>query len=317
MSREATTEPVVGRAGTAARRPDRRRQLKTAQMRATWFAPLLAIATVFYLYPVFEVIRFSFTDATLLEPDYVYTLNTYKDTLGNPVLPEILGITGVFVFFSVIGQLVLGLLIALAVQRGTARRLPGTTFVRSMVLCSWVMPGIVIGILWAIVLNDGAYGLVNAVLLGLGLPSVSFLATPTLALVSVTLANIWRGTAFSMLLQYAGLQGINPDVYEAARMDGAGAWKSFWYITLPLLRPIIALNVILITISTLNTFDMVLALTGGGPGQSTEVLSLFVYNTIFRNQDLASGSVLAVFLLLISLLLTMAYRRLLSPEELR
>ena len=74
---------------------------------------------------------------------------------------------------------------------------------------------------------------------------------------------------------------------------------------------------ILITISTLNTFDMVLALTGGGPGQSTEVLSLFVYNTIFRNQDLASGSVLAVFLLLISLGLTMAYRRLLSPEELR
>ena len=196
-----------------------------------------------------------------------------------------------------IGQLVLGLLIALAVQRGTARRLPGTVFVRSVVLCSWVMPGVVIGILWQIVLNDGAYGLVNAVLLAFGLPAVSFLATPTLALVSVTLANIWRGTAFSMLLQYAGLQGINPEVYEAARMDGAGRWKSFWYITLPLLRPIIALNVILITISTLNTFDMVLALTGGGPGQSTEVLSLFIYNTIFRNQDLAGGSVLAVFLL--------------------
>jgi multiple sugar transport system permease protein len=317
MSRQATTKPAVERAGTAARRPDRRRQLKTAQTRATWFAPLLAIATVFYLYPMFEVIRFSFTDATLVEPDYEYTLNTYKDALGNPVLPEILGITGVFLVFSVIGQLVLGLLVALAVQRGTARRLPGTVFVRSVVLCSWVMPGVVIGILWQIVLNDGAYGLVNAVLLAFGLPSVSFLATPTLALVSVTVANIWRGTAFSMLLQYAGLQGINPDVYEAARMDGAGRWKSFWYITLPLLRPIIALNVILITISTLNTFDMVLALTGGGPGQSTEVLSLFIYNTIFRNQDLASGSVLAVFLLLISLLLTMAYRRLLSPQELR
>jgi multiple sugar transport system permease protein len=100
-------------------------------------------------------------------------------------------------------------------------------------------------------------------------------------------------------------------------VDGAGRWKTFWYITLPQLRPIILLNIILITISTLNTFDMVLALTGGGPGQSTEVLSLYVYNSIFRNQDLAGGSVLAVFLLLISLLLTMGYRRLLSPEELR
>jgi multiple sugar transport system permease protein len=311
------SEPVVQRAGTAARMPGRHRKPAHARVQVAWFAPLLAIATVFYLYPVFEVIRFSFTDSSLLKPNYSYTLGTYQDTLGDPDLPEILRITGVFVAFSVIGQLVLGLLIALAVQRGTARHLPGTVFVRSVVLCSWVMPGVVIGILWQIVLNDSNYGLVNAVLINLGFSPVSFLATPTLALVSVTLANIWRGTAFSMLLQYAGLQGINPELYEAARVDGAGRWKSFWYITLPQLRPIILLNVILITISTLNTFDMVLALTGGGPGQSTEILSLHVYNTIFRNQDLASGSVLAVFLLLISLLLTMAYRRLLSPEELR
>ena len=317
MSRPAMRKPAVGRVGTAARMPDRRGKQDRSRVQVSWFAPLLAVATVFYLYPVIEVIRFSFTNSSLLEPDYSYTLSTYKEALGNRALPEILRITGVFVLFSVIGQLLLGLLIALAVQRGTARRLPGTVFVRSVVLCSWVMPGVVIGILWQIVLNDSNYGLVNAVLTNLGLSPVSFLATPTLALVSVTLANIWRGTAFSMLLQYAGLQGINPELYEAARVDGAGRWKSFWYITLPQLRPIILLNVILITISTLNTFDMVLALTGGGPGQSTEILSLFVYNSIFRNQDLASGSVLAVFLLLISLLLTMAYRRLLSTEDLR
>ncbi len=317
MSRPVTRKPVVGQVGKAARLPGGRGKPARSRVNVSWFAPLLAVATVFYLYPVIEVIRFSFTNSSLLESDYSYTFSTYKDALGNRALPEILRITGVFVVFSVIGQLVLGLLIALAVQRGTARRLPGTVFVRSVVLCSWVMPGVVIGILWQIVLNDSNYGLVNAVLVNLGLSPVSFLATPTLALVSVTLANIWRGTAFSMLLQYAGLQGINPELYEAARVDGAGRWKSFWYITLPQLRPIILLNVILITISTLNTFDMVLALTGGGPGQSTEILSLFVYNSIFRNQDLASGSVLAVFLLLISLLLTLAYRRLLSSEELR
>jgi multiple sugar transport system permease protein len=309
-------QPVVERARPVARTPGRRGGKPSQRVNVAWFAPLLAVATVFYLYPVIEVLRFSFTDASLLKPDYSYTLSTYGDFLNKNTLSA-LRITAIFVAFSVIGQIVLGLLIALAVQRGTARHLPGTVFVRSVVLCAWVMPGVVIGILWQILLNDSNYGLVNAVLINLGLPTASFLATPTLALVSVTLANIWRGTAFSMLLQYAGLQGINPEVYEAARVDGAGRWKTFWYITLPQLRPIILLNVILITISTLNTFDMVLALTGGGPGQSTEVLSLFVYNTIFRNQDLAGGSVLAVFLLLISLLLTMGYRRLLSPEELR
>ncbi len=317
MSRPATNQSAVGRAGTVPRVPRRRGKPAHSRVNVSWFAPLLAVATVFYLYPVIEVIRFSLTNSSLLEPDYSYTFSTYKDALGNPALPETLRVTALFVGFSVIGQLVFGLLIALAVQRGTARHLPGTVFVRSVVLCSWVMPGVLIGILWQIVLNDSNYGLVNSVLINLGLSPVSFLSSPSLALASVTLANIWRGTAFSMLLQYAGLQGINPEIYEAARVDGAGRWKSFWYITLPLLRPIILLNVILITISTLNTFDMVLALTGGGPGQSTEILSLFVYNSIFRNQDLSSGCVLAVFLLMISLLLTLAYRRLLSSEELR
>lgn len=316
MTKQALRKPVVEQAGTVARVSGRRggRRRSTVPL---WFAPLLAVATVFYLYPVIEVIRFSFTNASLIKPDYAYTLSTYREALGNPTLPEILRVTAIFVVFSVVGQLVLGLLTALAVQRGAARHLPGTVFVRSVVLCSWVMPGVVIGILWQIVLNDGNYGLVNAILTNVGLPSVSFLATPALALVSVTLANIWRGTAFSMLLQYAGLQGINPELYEAARVDGAGRWKSFRYITLPQLRPILLINVILITISTLTTFDLVLALTGGGPGQSTEVLSLYVYNSIFRNQNLASGSVLAVFLLLISLALTVAYRRLLPSEELR
>jgi multiple sugar transport system permease protein len=161
-----------------------------------WFAPLLAVATVFYLYPVIEVLRFSFTNASLLKPDYSYTLSTYGDFLNKNTLSA-LRITAIFVAFSVIGQIVLGLLIALAVQRGTARHLPGTVFVRSVVLCAWVMPGVVIGILWQILLNDANYGLVNAVLINLGLPAASFLATPTLALVAVTLANIWRGTAFS------------------------------------------------------------------------------------------------------------------------
>jgi multiple sugar transport system permease protein len=90
MSRPATQKPVVGPAGAAARMPERRGKPARSRLNVAWFAPLLAVATVFYLYPVFEVIRFSFTDSSLLEPDYSYTLSTYKDALGDPALPDIL-----------------------------------------------------------------------------------------------------------------------------------------------------------------------------------------------------------------------------------
>jgi multiple sugar transport system permease protein len=131
---------------------------------------------------------------------------------------------------------------------------------------------------------------------------------------SIIAANVWRGTAFSMILMYAGLQGIPDELYEAAKVDGASNVQSFWYITLPQLRPIIMINIILITIYTLNTFDMILPLTGGGPGRATEVLALRTYNVIFENFSLAGGSVLAMIMLAIALLLTLMYRRMLQSE---
>jgi multiple sugar transport system permease protein len=117
-----------------------------------------------------------------------------------------------------------------------------------------------------------------------------------------------------MILQYAGLQSIPDELYEAAEVDGANALQSFWHITIPQLRPILMINIILITIQTLNTFDMILPLTGGGPGQATEVLSLRAYNVIFREFSLSEGAVLAVIMLAIAMVLTLAYRRLLRSE---
>jgi multiple sugar transport system permease protein len=281
-----------------------------------WLAPLLAVATAFYLWPTLQAIRLSFTNATLLRDDAQYTLQTYGQTLSDPTLGSVLRITVVFVAGSIIGQVVLGLAIALLIQRAVARNLRGAVFVRSVVLCAWVMPGILIGVVWQIVLNEGPYGLVNAFLAAFGLPPVAFLSKPGLALASVTVANIWRGTAFSMLLLYAGLQGVNRELYEAAAVDGSGRLRQFWHVTLPQIRPILLVNVILITIATLNTFDMVLPLTGGGPAQATEVLALHVYNAVFTSFNIASGSVFAVFLLLIGLALTAVYRRLLRVEAL-
>ncbi len=290
------------------------RELVNENRPAVWMAPLLAIVTLFYLYPAFEVLRFSFTNSSLLQKNYDYTLRTYVRTLGDSVLYDVIWTTAVFVIASVVLQLALGLLIAVAANRARRRKLPGMVFMRSVILSAWVMPGVVIGIVWAIVLNEASYGLMNLLLSTVGVGSVAWLSNPNTALVSIIIANVWRGTAFSMILQYAGLQSIPDELYEAAEVDGAGALQSFWYITIPQLKPIILINIILITISTLNTFDMILPLTGGGPGRATEVLSLRTYNVIFGQFSLAGGAVLAVIMLAISLGLTLAYRRLLRSE---
>jgi multiple sugar transport system permease protein len=131
----------------------------------------------------------------------------------------------------------------------------------------------------------------------------------------VVVANVWRGTAFTMLLLYAALYTVNRELYDAARVDGAGRARTLWHVTLPQIRPVILVNVVLITIATLNTFDMILSLTGGGPAQATEVLALRTFNSVFVSFNLAAGCVFAVFLLLISVLLTVVYRRLLGQEE--
>ena len=290
------------------------RQLIGENRPTLWMAPLLAVVTLFYLYPAIEVLRFSFTDSNLLQANYDYTLRTYARVLTDPVLYKVIRTTAIFVGASVVFQLALGLLIAVAANRARRRRLPGMVFMRSIILSAWVMPGVVIGIVWAILLNEASYGLANLVLSTFGLGPVAWLSDPNLALMSIIIANVWRGTAFSMILQYAGLQSIPDELYEAAEVDGASTLQLFWYITIPQLRPILMINIILITISTLNTFDMILPLTGGGPGQATEVLALHTYNVIFREYSLAGGAVLAVIMLLISLVLTIAYRRVLRSE---
>jgi multiple sugar transport system permease protein len=290
------------------------RQLVGENRPTLWMAPLLAVVTLFYVYPAFEVLRFSVTNASLLQENYDYTLRTYVQVLGDPVLYKVIRTTAIFVLASVVLQLALGLLIAVAANRARRRRLPGMVFMRSIILSAWVMPGVVIGIVWAIVLNEASYGLANLLLATVGIGSVAWLSNPNTALMSIIIANVWRGTAFSMILQYAGLQSIPDELYEAAEVDGANALQTFWYITIPQLRPILMINIILITISTLNTFDMILPLTGGGPGQATEVLSLRTYNVIFGQFSLAGGAVLAVIMLAISLGLTLIYRRLLRSE---
>ena len=296
-------------------RARRRGRVRLAERPLVWLLPLALLLLATYVWPAIDVIRYSFTDATLLNPEFSYTTATYQSAITNPDLPGILWVTLLFVVSSVVLQLVLGLLVALALHRGMLRGLPGVSFVRVVILCSWIVPGVASGIVWQLMFNEASYGFFNALLKMMHLPPVAWLSDPQMAIWSAVIANVWRGTAFSMILLYAGLLVIPRSLYEAAAVDGATAMKQLWYITLPQLRPILLVNTILITIATLNSFDLILPLTGGGPGRATEVLSLYAYNTIFRNFDLSNGAVLAVLMLLISLVFTFLYIRLLPKEE--
>jgi multiple sugar transport system permease protein len=282
---------------------------------APWLLPLILVLGLFYLYPVFDVFRLALTRATLLGDEGGYTLATLAQTLTRPEIPGILGVTATFTLASVFSQQLLGLAIALVVVRGEKRQLFGTTIVRTTALIAWVVPGIAGGIIWKMLFNEAPFGGLNSLLRLMGASPVQWLSDPNLVMWSVVVSNVWRGTAFSMVVMYAALKAIDPVLYEAASVDGATARQRLFHVTLPQLRSAILVNMILITIQTLNTFDAIISLTGGGPGRSTEVLSLYTFNVVFRNYDLASGAVLSILMLIISLGLALIYAAFLPKGE--
>jgi multiple sugar transport system permease protein len=223
--------------------------------------------------------------------------------------------TAVFVFASVFLQMLLGFLIALLVDQGAKRGMKTSIVTRTAVLSAWAIPGVIIGIIWSILYEQSAAGILNYVLSFVGFGEVPFLSDPQVALASVTLANVWRGTAFSMILLYAGLQTLPNDVMEAAKVDGANAWQRLTRVMLPLLAPMLFNNLVIVSIETFNTFDMVLALTGGGPGRSTEIAALSVYNQIFEQFNLGQGAATAVLLVAVNLIMTFVYIKFLERNE--
>ncbi len=279
-----------------------------------WLLPLVAILGATFIYPIFEIARLSFTDASLVGGEYSYTLESYLSLFRSPYFANMLKVTAIFVCFSVVFQMLLGFLIALAVDQGAKRGMRTSIVTRTAVLSAWVIPGVIIGIIWSILYEQSAAGILNYVLGSIGL-SVPFLTDPQVALASVTITNIWRGTAFSMILLYAGLQTLPEDVMEAAKVDGATAWQRLTHVVLPLLAPILFIDLVVVSIETFNTFDMVLALTGGGPGRSTEVVALSIYNQIFQQFNLGQGAATAVLLLTINLIMTFVYLTFLERNE--
>ena len=280
-----------------------------------WLLPAAVLLAAFYAVPILDVARLAFSDATLIRAPGTYSLDAARALAGNPALPGILGTTVLFTGLSVAAQGLAGLGLALLMVRGERRGLHGMAALRTLVLAAWVVPGIAGGLIWGLLFSEAPFGALNSGLRTVGLPPVAWLSDPGMALVSAVIANMWQGTAFAMIVLYAALKAIDPILYEAAEIDGASAWQALRHVTVPLLRGALLVVAVLATVQTLNTFDAILALTGGGPGRATEVLALFTFNTVFTNLDLAGGAALALLLFVLSLAAALALSLWLAREE--
>jgi multiple sugar transport system substrate-binding protein len=277
-----------------------------------WLAPALVLVTTVLLYPMLDLIRLSFTDTRTHGAAYSYTLDSYRGFLTDPAFYGMVGVTLVFVASSVVLQLGLGLGIALLIDAARRRGAAGTLAARVAVVSAWVIPGVLVGVLWRILLVENRAGIVNYWLSLVGVGPLPLLSSGTLAMASLIAANTWRGCAFSMILQFAGLQRIPRELHEAADLEGLGAWARFRMVILPMIAPVVALNLALVTIQTLNTFDLILPLTGGGPARSTEVISLYMYRSAFYNLEAGRAAAVAVVMLALNLALALAAARALT-----
>jgi ABC-type sugar transport system permease subunit len=234
----------------------------------------------------------------------------YVEALRDPRFWEALGHTLFFATVSVGLELLLGLGLALAMNRAYR----GRGLVRAAVLVPWAIPTVVAGLLWRFMF-DG-HGVVNSVLSGVGVlhePLVWFIHASS-AWVPVILADVWKTTPFVALLLLAGLQNIDASLYEAARIDGASAWRQFRHVTLPLLKPAILVALIFRTLDAFRVFDLIYALTGGGPGTSTEPIALYTFNTLLQTLRFGYGSALSVIVFSITFVLALLYIRLLGAD---
>jgi multiple sugar transport system permease protein len=275
--------------------------------------PALLPLLVLTIYPALYSVYLSMTNEALTglaaaKPRFVGA-NNYFRLFSDGRFWNSLWVTFVFVAGSaIIGQFVLGFISAVAL-RG---RKVGAQFFGASILLPNAAPEVVAGFMWISMLAGGDHATLSKIMIALGLPWTDWLQT--LPLLMVTMVNTWRGIGTAMILLTAGLAAIPSEVYEAARMDGANARQTFMRITLPLMAPTIFLYMLISTVSTISVFGLVYALTRGGPGNATEVVSVYIYNQSFTTFQLGYGAAGAVVALIISLMFGIGYVRALRVQ---
>jgi len=274
--------------------------------------PAALLLSLFFVGPALWAAYSSLTNLALVGIDAANPrfigLDNYARLFSDPDFWQVIRNSVTFVVGSaVIGQFGLGLGLALLIDHAERRRWWFATVAYAAVLLAWVNPTLIAGFLW-VAMYDFFFGSLNHVFLSaLGLPPVDWLGS--FPMPAVIVANVWRGTAFTMIIFLGALKTIPPDIYEAARIDGAGTWRRFWDHTIPSLRPIVALTLLSITMSTFGTFIVIQALTNGGPGIATEVIALYAFDSAFKSFSIGYGSAIAAVMLALNLVFAVVYLR--------
>ncbi len=273
-------------------------------------AGLLAVSA----YPVIQTVLWSFQHYILTDPQNVYFngLHNFQRLFAQEAFWAAFRFSILYTVLSVAGQFLVGFVLALTAHR----QFRGRGLVRAAMLFPWTMPTVVTAVAWRFMYND-QLGLFNGTLQHLGLPhQIIWLGTPTLAAIALLILAVWKVNSFVALVLLAGLQSIPKDVYEAADVDGAGPIRQFFSITLPYLRAAIMVVLVLRTVESLQAFDIIYGLTGGGPSNATQNLPLYIYKQGFGEAlNFGFGSAAAVMLFIVIFAFAVAYVRLLYREE--
>jgi multiple sugar transport system permease protein len=275
--------------------------------------PALLVMALFFVAPALWAVYASFTDRSIAPDSSFIGFDNYRFIWNNPDFMKFVWNTVVFVLGSaVIGQTGLGLAVALLIDHATKRGYLLSHLAYAAVLVAWISPPAFAGSVWGDVF-DYRHGLLNNALGQLGFDRIDMLGGhPMLA---VIIADVWRGTAFAMIILLGALRTIPGQIYEAAQLDGAGPWRLFRDQTLPMLRQHVAIVIITTTLATIGGFLLILILTNGDPGYQTETLALFAYHRAFVDFEIGYGAAISVIMLALNLVFAAVYLRIARVEE--
>jgi multiple sugar transport system permease protein len=258
-----------------------------------FIVPSLIGFAIFFAVPLFRGIYLSFTDWDLLGPAKFVGTENYKKLLADDEFWNSLWVTVQYVLWNIPIQTVIAMGIALVMKR-----VKSSSLLRSALIVPWLLPNVVAALL-ALVILDPAIGIVNEGLKALGLHSLSFLTTTELAMPSIAGINTWKFMGYTGLILFAGLQSIPTEVEEAALIDGATGWITFWRITLPLLRPVLAFVIVTSVIGSFQVYDTVAIATRGGPVNATWVMNFFIFKNAFEGYRMGYATAASMFLFIL------------------
>ena len=307
------TATVAASAQASTERPARRQSRRGGLTPWAFALPALVIYVVFLVYPAMQSLFFSFTDWDGLSPTYnIVGAENYVSMLDDPVVLQAMVNNVIWTVVTITVPVVLGLLLAMALN-GKVR---GKPVLRLLFYMPAVLPLVAVASIWGWLYNP-QFGAVNAALRAIGLDSLAqpWLGQDNTALAAVMIPAIWLRVGFPMLLYLAALQGVNTEMYEAATVDGATRWQQFWFITMPSLRPAHYIVLALSLIDSFKVFDLIYAMTYGGPGTATQVMGTWMYANVFQYYQAGYGTAIAVVITVVAIVVSIPYVRSQTKEH--